>query len=39
VPTISGDAPIDRAYSDTVTRLPASAEWLTIASAISTGKL
>ena len=26
VPTISGDAPIDRAYSETVTRLPASTE-------------
>jgi len=26
VPTTSGEAPIDRAYSDTVTRLPASTE-------------
>src|SRR5689334_15620916 len=39
VPTTSGDAPTDNAYSETVTRLPASTEWLTIASAISTGKL
>jgi uroporphyrinogen-III synthase len=26
VPTIRGEAPIDNAYSDTVTRLPASTE-------------